>query len=191
MAKSKHRIFYFSLMVLSILLSPKSRSLIPVSCTTWPQKTMQIIRARWTSPLLGFPSSIFRGRSAASGSRSHFEFHCSQVEKFPLCYDNWSYATLVAEIGQWCYKSFKMGVPLSRSDKDRYCTKRVRDLPAWIEDLNPKLHEMIRECWNPEPTLRPSFSDLLRELAIARVMARQTDKTLNLELPSSANGKNQ
>ena len=82
-----------------------------------------------------------------------------------------------------------MSVPLSRPDKDRYCTKRVRDLPTWIEDLNPKLHNMIRECWNPEPTLRPSFSDLLRELAIARVIARETDKTLNLELPSSANGK--
>ena len=109
--------------------------------------------------------------------------------------DIWSYATTVSEICGWCQESNnRLGYPefardLTQEQRQKYARKEISEIPEWISTLNPELKTILQECWSTQPTMRPSFREILREINKAKIMARKSDSELALPVPANPSGQ--
>ena len=81
-----------------------------------------------------------------------------------------------------------MAQDLTHEQRKKYLNKDVAEIPDWIEQLNPNLKTTLKNCWTPQPTLRPSFKELLREINKAKIQARKSDSSLAMPVPTNPSG---
>ena len=109
--------------------------------------------------------------------------------------DNWSFATTVAEISQWCQTSRqRMGFPedshhLSRDDREKYNSQNLCEMANWMNELNPNLIPTLKKCWSVEPMTRTPYHVILRELETAKHNVRKKDATIQIPIPTNPSGK--
>jgi len=117
--------------------------------------------------------------------------HHQSTERLSPTTDTWSFATTIAECSQWCQETLtRFGYPddptkFSQEQAQKYKNCQVAPLAEWIAELNPTLAHLLTRCWSPEPSLRSSMKELLREINTAKVIARQSDSSLTIPVPNN------
>ena len=100
-----------------------------------------------------------------------YEYTFGEFTEFKITGDKWSFASTMIELTFWCFiEVWPEDAAMLRQNGtllDRYTKSNVLDIPEWLIKLNPKLHKVITSCWDTNPSQRPNFMEIVREIEVA------------------------